>query len=850
MVRLAWRMLRQRPSSAIATLLALYFGVAVVTACGVLLESGIRYHGTPQRYAAGTVLVASNDLRLVHGSGENREAEHSALPERGHLDAGLVQRIAAVPGVRAAIGDTAAPVEVHASGAGTSASVHQWSAAALMPFTISAGTAPTTDGEVVLDAATAAATDARPGSQVRLTLPAGVGTFTVSGIATPTREQPDDRTVFMTDAQANAVTGHPRLVDVIGVIAVPGVSAEHLAHEVGALLPPVAASADGVFPRAYIGADRGLVETPAVASAREFAIALPSVFGGCTLLIAVLVIAGTVGLSVKQRHRDIALLRAIGATPRQVRRMALREAVVLAVVAAGLGIWPGLAMARWLRDQFVARDLTPSSFSVYVSWLPLLIAASSGLLIAVVAAWVASLCSSRIRPTDALAESSVEPRRLGVLRALLGVVALAGGIALSVMSMNVSGENAAGIAVGVVFTLVTAVALLSGWLIRATAAVLGLLLRRFGVTGRLAVANAAASARRLSPVVSALVLAVGLGGSMWFLQTSIEHRAGQQNRAGLLADQVVTPAGAGLPNGVAAAVRHTPGVVAATAVVRGSVVADQDGVTQYTAQGIDTTGLAHTMDLGVVSGDLTGLHGDTAAIGRLSADALHLRVGSVFHGWFPDGVPMAVRVVAVYSRGLGFAEVTLPEDVLRVHSGGLDSAVLVRTNGSDRSRVAATLGREVDSLAPGAAVLTRDGYQAALDKNIRENAWSNRVVVGILLVYVVIAAVNTLVMTALARRRELATLRLAGTTRLQVLRMVRVEQSLLLTLALVVGGAIAAATLLPMVKGLTGTAVPYIPVAGWLAVVGGTVVLGSVATIVPVRRVLRLNPVEAVGLRE
>ncbi len=456
----------------------------------------------------------------------------------------------------------------------------------------------------MLDASTAASTGAHTGDRLRLTLPSGVSTFTVSGIAAPVGNEPDERTVFLTDTEARTVAGHPESADVIGVIAAPGTNTKQLKHDVGALLPAVPSAADGAFPRVYIGADRGLVETPEVASAREFAVALPSVFGGCTLLIAVLVIAGTVGLSVQQRHRDIALLRAIGATPRQVRRTAVRETVLLGVVAAGLGIWPGLAGARWLRNQFVARDLTPSSFTVHVSWLPPLVAAASALLIAVIAAWIASLRPSRIRPTEALTESSVEPRRLGLVRPLLGLVALAGGIALSFVSMQVGGDNAAGIAVGIVFALVTAVALLAGWLIRGVAAVAGLALRHVGVTGRLAVANASASARRLSPVVASLVLAVGLGGSMWFLQTSIEHRAAQQNHAGLLADHVVTPAGAGLPAGVADAVRHTPGVAAATAVVRSSVLTAQGGGSEYSAQGIDPIGLDRTMDLGVTSGSL------------------------------------------------------------------------------------------------------------------------------------------------------------------------------------------------------------------------------------------------------
>ena len=147
-------------------------------------------------------------------------------------------------------------------------------------------------------------------------------------------------------------------------------------------------------------------------------------------------------------------------------------------------------------------------------------------------------------------------------------------------------------------------------------------------------------------------------------------------------------------------------------------------------------------------------------------------------------------------------------------------------------------------------MLNSDAYQTGLDANLVQNAWTNQIIIGVLLVYVVIAAVNALFMSALARRREFAVLRLAGTTRRQVIRMVRLEQTFLLGLALVLGGAIAAATLIPMVKGITGSATPYIPLIGWVAVIGGIIVLGGAATIVPVRRVLRTRPVEAIGIRE
>src|SRR6185312_8456884 len=165
---------------------------------------------------------------------------------------------------------------------------------------------------------------------------------------------------------------------------------EAVAAAVRRVLPP--ADGAGAYPRAFTGPGRGSVESPAVDDGRELAIAVSSVFGGCALLIALLVIAGTVGLSVWQRHRDIALLRAIAATPRQVRRMVVRETASLGLLAGAAGVLPGLAAAR-LRDQFADRGMVPADFALRVSWLPPVVAVAAALLIAVVAAWVGSMRS-------------------------------------------------------------------------------------------------------------------------------------------------------------------------------------------------------------------------------------------------------------------------------------------------------------------------------------------------------------------------------------------------------------------------------------------------------------------------
>jgi putative ABC transport system permease protein len=532
--------------------------------------------------------------------------------------------------------------------------------------------------------------------------------------------------------------------------------------------------------------------------------------------------------------------------------MILIETLAVAVAAGAAGVWAGLAAARWLRGQFVSQGFVPGSFALHISWLPPVTAIGGVMIAAVAAAWIAGLRASRIRSVEALVEATVERRgRLAdVVRASLGLVALAGGIALADVATHLTASAAAGTAIGLVADLVISVALLAPWLTRMAVAVCAAALRQLAVPGRLAAANLAASARRLSPVVSALVLAVSLGGSLWFLQTSVQHATLQQSRAGLLADQVISTTGAGLPAGVAQAARQVPGVASATSLVRSTMFGDQGD--EYTAEGVDVGALAGTLDPGTVSGSLTGLHRDTVAVDTVTADDLHLRVGSTFRGWFGDGVPVTLRVVAIYQRGLGFANLTLPAEVLRPHTAtGLDSLVLVAdSRGSDHAGVFAALTRAVHAADPAAGVTTPNGYQAAVNAQVAQNTWTIHVSVIVLLVYVVIAALNTLAMAALARREELAILRLAGATRRQLLRMVRIEQAVLLGLALTVSGAIAALTLIPMVKGTTGSAAPYIPAGGWLAVIGGTILLSLAGTLPPILGILRIPPLEAIGLPE
>jgi putative ABC transport system permease protein len=130
------------------------------------------------------------------------------------------------------------------------------------------------------------------------------------------------------------------------------------------------------------------------------------------------------------------------------------------------------------------------------------------------------------------------------------------------------------------------------------------------------------------------------------------------------------------------------------------------------------------------------------------------------------------------------------------------------------------------------------------------SAWLNKLLIGVMVGYAALAAANTMVMAAVARRRELAMLRLAGVTRRQVKRMVHAEQAGLLGVALAIGGTIAAATLVAVVATLTGDPIPFVPPLGWAAVLGGATLLAMATTVLPISRLLRTPPVDHIAAKE
>jgi putative ABC transport system permease protein len=456
MLGLALETMRARRYGFAGAFVALSFAVAVVAACGILVESGMRAAAPVQRYAAVPMVVAANQTLPVKLDENDESVESILLPEQVRIPAALAERVAGIDGVQTVIPDRSVSTSVAASDGrllsgpdGGSVVGHGWSSAALTPYGLAAGRAPGAPGEVVLDATLAAQGQLGLGAQVRITATNGTGSYTVVGLARPPRGHGWQGAVFVTDALAARLSADPARVDALGLRLEDGADPGQVAEGVRRTL--------GGGVGAYTGRDRGGVESLASVQRNEELVSLGGAFGGIAVLLAVFVVAATLGMSVLQRGRELALLRAVGAKPRQLRRLLVGEAVLVALAAGLVGLVPGVLLGSFLFYQLRSRGIGAETASLVVGPLPAVIAVGTGLVTACLAAWLAGRRVARIRPTAALAEAAVEPRRIGPVRLLLGLGFLAGGVLLSTAAFSLQGEAAAATSFGVVFVLMVAV---------------------------------------------------------------------------------------------------------------------------------------------------------------------------------------------------------------------------------------------------------------------------------------------------------------------------------------------------------------------------------------------------------
>jgi putative ABC transport system permease protein len=822
MTRLALATLRFRVAASVATLVAVLLGTALLAACGGMSETALRLDTAPQRFAGQPIVVSGSSGFTL----PDQENQRAAYAETRPMDTDVVARVAAVPGVGAAVTNLSFPAVPVIGGRpnadGLPLAGHDWASAALTPYALRAGTEPRERGQVVLDALSANRIGVGPGDRITIAVAGEARQFMVSGIAEPTGHVDAPAYFF---AGADVPPGAK--VDAIGVRPAPGEGVRAVADRIAEEFPELTV---------YTGGDRGLAEFADVGASRLPLMLLAAVFGSMALLVMPLVVAATISLSVRQRERELALLRASGATPRQVHRMVVAETMVVAFVAALGGLALGHVAGRWLFDATVDHGAIAAELTFRSGILPLAGAALAPLVATWIAAGVAARRAARTRPIQALAEAAIPPVTVGPVRRLLAAVFAAGTLGTAVTTMFMGPEAATAIGGSAVLTGAIAVALvappvlnrLAGWL----AVPIGWLGGRFGV---LAAANVRARAAQLAAVLVPLTLSVSIALGNVYSETTYEHaaRAGYVDQ--FVADAVVTSSAGGITPDLLRQVRSTPGVSAASALVtsRGWIEEPYDGM------GTDPSTLVGA-DPAVLRGSFGDFTGDVVAVPRRTADRLGIERGDRVKIRLGDGARVTVSVVALLDNRSDFAGMVLPVDLLAPHTtAGLPTEILVRVHSGQaveaalRARIAAW---------PGATSLG-----ANVTEGLNIQAWINYLVALLALAYAAIAAVNTLGVAVLGRRQELAAQRLAGATPRQVRRMMVLEATMLAAISLGIGTVLAAFAVVPLAVAV-GSWLPSGPVGIWLAVGGAVVAIVLPVTTIVTRAATRRRPIDVIAL--
>ncbi|MGH3171591.1 MAG: ABC transporter permease, partial [Trebonia sp.] len=349
------------------------------------------------------------------------------LAERDRLSSTLAGEIAAVPGVDRTVGDVSFPVSVLRGGqpmALPPIQGHGWSSAQLTPYRLIGGHEPTAPDDVVIDRGLAGRLNAWPGSTLDVLAHGTTVSLRVVGIAAAPAQT---STMFFTDQRAQALLGRPGQVDTIAVFPDSTTSTATVAQRITAAL-----SNSGVL--VLTGTARSRAEFPDAAGESANLIPLAATAGGLLILVAMFNVACTLALSVQLRRRQIALLRASGATPGQLRRLILCETLLLALPAAGLALLPTQVIGRGLIGAFADHGLVAGRLVYHQGVIPTLTGAAIAVLTGVVAALVAARGAIRVRPVEALSADDTPQRWLTWTRLCFGVLALAGAVALAAVT--------------------------------------------------------------------------------------------------------------------------------------------------------------------------------------------------------------------------------------------------------------------------------------------------------------------------------------------------------------------------------------------------------------------------------
>jgi putative ABC transport system permease protein len=548
---------------------------------------------------------------------------------------------------------------------------------------------------------------------------------------------------------------------------------------------------------------------------------------------------------VLQRRRQFALLRAIGASSGRLRRMMIVELAALGILGALIAYLPGVWLSSLALRGLAGQQFVPAGTRVWTSPLVLLIVAGAGVLVAELAGLVAGRRASRVRPTEALAEASVERRWPHPVRVVLGIIALGGAVTLGIVTLrqNVDPDQQVSNALFTLLTSMVAVAFLGPLLVAAAELILRLPLRLLsGAAGRLALSDVRVRPRRMAASVVSVALAVSFSGTIYLIDATQTHAAVVEGRQRLVADEAISAPGPGLAPGALADVAARRGVATAIGLTPTTVLVPAEGDESASGEAVTPGPLAEVLSLPVIAGSLAHFRpGDIALSNMIAGNGeLNAHVGERITSYLADGTRYRATVTAIYSRSLGFGDVLVPAGA--AGGGHLGTPALGEILVHGPAGIApATIARRIAPLArryPGLQVASRSVVNAQYAQLTSQNSYLNNLLLGLIITLAAITLANTLITIAVERRELLRLLSRVGATSRQLLAVTSWQVVVLNATAITVGAGAAALAVTVVSRVLTGSYLPYLTWTPLLGLAISVLALSGLSSVGPTALIL------------
>jgi putative ABC transport system permease protein len=768
--------------------------------------------------------------------------------EDGYLDETLLDEVSNVDGVETAAGSVAGFAQligadgVPIGGQGPPTLGFSWRAEPrlnLLHIKDSNGRPPERAGEIAIDIATAEAHDLAVGDEVEVQTINGSDSFMIVGLA----NFGDEDNLAGATITAFEPREAQRLFDMEGrlstidVIAEDGITQEQMVDALAAAAPDTA--------EVVTGAQQTQEEIDNFTEGLGFLNTALLAFAGVAVFVGAFVIQNTFRITVAQRVRELALLRAVGATSSQVTRMVLVEAAVLGIVASALGVVAGVGVAQLIKGGMDLLGAGVPDGPLTIEPRTVIVAMTVGIIVTMVSALIPARRAASIPPVAAMSEAEARtPRKSLRVRAITGAsIAIVGSGLMTGGLLLENGASLALVSMGAI-ALFMGASTLAPLVAVPAARVISAPIR--GITGKLARENTARQPRRTASTASALMIGVALVAFVSIFAASIKASVSDNIDGSFPADLSFTSANltTGVSPAAVEALKDVDEFDAVSAVHAGTFTIDGQ---ELNVAGVDPDTISSVYDAGASTEMTTLDHGMMVASSVLAENGWD--VGDVVTVDYEATGEVATEIVGTFEDQI-FANYMISDDVF-VDNIGDDQITIAFVGLADdvtledgKSVAEATMAQ-----FPNVLVDTKAEYIADAETQVDQMVALFSGLLGLALVIALLGIANTLALSIVERTREIGLLRAVGMARRQVRSMIRWEAIVIALfgalLGVVVGTVIGFGVVSSLADdGLGSFALPGGQLIIWLM---AAAIAGVLASIGPARKASRLNVLRAIS---